>query len=288
VDAPKLFLMTLSKYRWTGLAIVAVLAVEAAFFTIPTASAEEGASSQASRKAAARGLFEEGVRLLSEQKWAAAADRFERARTLQPSPRITYNLTSALTEMGRFVYASELLRELVNTQQVEPALQDASKARLGKIQAQIAGLVVMVEGDTTAAEITLDGRVIEMVLLSVPVPVDPGEHRLVVRRAGKEVLTREIRISEGENQKIHLALPARPIRDDATEPMPAVVPPVKRNDANAITISDVADKESSDGNHWLWVGSATLAVAAGIALYFVLRPEQTDPVRGEDGMVTFR
>ena len=160
-----------------------------------------GASSQASRRAAARGLFEEGVRLLSEQKWAAAADRFERARTLQPSPRITYNLTSALTEMGRFVYASELLRELVNAREIEPALQQAAKQRLDKIQGQIAGLVVMVEGDTTAAEISLDGRVIEMVLLSVPVPVDPGEHRLVVRRAGKEVLTREIRISEGRTRR---------------------------------------------------------------------------------------
>jgi hypothetical protein len=288
LNAPKLFLMTLSRYRLIGLAAVAVVTVEAGFVTIPTAHAEEGASSQASRKAAARGLFEEGVRLLSEQKWAAAADRFERARTLQPSPRVTYNLSSALTEMGRFVYASELLRELVNTQQIEPALQDAAKVRLNKIQAQIAGLVVMVEGDTTAAEITLDGRVIDMVLLSVPVPVDPGEHRLVVRRAGKEVLTREIRISEGENQKIHLALPARPIRDDVTDPVPVAATPIQTNDPEPIAVSEVADKGPGDGNHWLWVGGATIAVAAGIALFFVLRPEQVDPVKGEDGMVTFQ
>lgn len=267
--------------------MVAIVTIAGVIVTNPTVHAEEAGSSLAGRKAAARGLFEEGVRLLSEQKWAAAADRFERARTLQPSPRIAYNLTSALTEMGRFVYASELLRELVNARDLEPALQDAAKVRLGKIQAQIAGLVIMVEGDTTAAEITLDGRVIERVLLSVPVPVDPGEHRLVVRRVGKEVLTREIRISEGENQKIHLALPARPIRDDVETTLPVVVP-VQSNDSNPITVSDVADKESGGGSQWRWVGGATLAVAAGIALYFVLRPEQADPVKGEDGMVTFR
>jgi hypothetical protein len=280
--------MNLAQYRWKGLAVAMFLTVAAGSICESTARADEGASSQASRRAAARGLFEEGVRLLSEQKWAAAADRFERARTLQPSPRITYNLTSALTEMGRFVYASELLRELVNSREIEPALQQAAKQRLDKIQAQIAGLVVMVEGDTTAAEITLDGRVIEMVLLSVPVPVDPGEHRLVVRRAGKEVLTREIRISEGENQKIHLALPARPIRDDVTAPVPVTAKPDPSSNAAPVVLSDTPEPESQDGTPWYWVGGGTLAVAATIALYFVLRPEQVEPVKGEDGMVTFK
>ena len=273
--------MSLTKYRWMALALAGFLTIAAGTVCQSTARADDAAATQASRRAAARGLFEEGVRLLSEQKWAAAADRFERARTLQPSPRITYNLTSALTEMGRFVYASELLRELVNARDVEPALQQAAKERLEKIRPQIAGLVVMLEGDTTAAELSLDGRVIEMVLLSVPVPVDPGDHRLVVRRAGKEVLTREIRILEGENQKVHLALPARPIRDDVPVPVTAKMDPspdtAASGDAGPMSLTDKPQQDSQDASHWYWVGGGALAVAAGIALYFVLQPEEADP-----------
>ena len=63
--------------------------------------------------------------------------------------------------------------------------------------------------------------------------------------------------------------------------------PGPSSSADPIVISDTPEPESQDGNPWYWVGGGTLAVAAGIALYFVLRPEQVDPVKAENGTVTF-
>lgn len=255
---------------------------------------------EASRRATARALFDQGVSLLAQEKWGAAADRFERARALQPSARITYNLAVALSRLGRYVYAAELLRELTRDPGVSAEVKEAATARLSELEPRIGGLLLVVEGDDEELEITLDGRALDPAVLAVPWPVDPGEHRLVLRRTGRELVARTVLVPEGETQQVHVALPARPLAAPAPT-RPAAAPGNAVNARHATPGVDLsaspAQEERSPATGsagtawraWGWIGGGTAAAAILAAtLYIALRPAPASAVVGANGNHVFR
>ncbi|MCG5056180.1 MAG: hypothetical protein KA712_24800 [Myxococcales bacterium] len=240
----------------------------------------------ASRKAAARALFDEGLRCLDAGDWAAASDRFERARRLHASPRITYNLTTALVRLGRLVYASELLRELTGAAAVERSVQTAAQERLDQLQARLAWLTLVVEGDLTDTRLELDGRLLDVAMVDVPLPVDPGEHTVRARRDGQALLSRTVTLPEGQRLQVHLALPSRPLLLATPNPAPPL---------NPLTLGVVAKGESIPSETpgagrvpWGWVGAGA-ALVAGVAVSALLLAGGSDvPVSGNAGTLTLR
>ncbi len=237
----------------------------------------------ASRKAAARALFEEGLKLLEAEHWAAAVDRFERARKLHASPRITYNLSVGLIQQGRLVYASELLRELTGTAAVERSVQSAAEERLQTLRERIGTLTITVEGDLSRTTLELDSRPLETALLDVAIPVDPGDHRVVARREGQELVSRTIAVEEGQARRVQLALPARPIR---TLPQPALATALRANSL------DLKPQERADNgiatSTWMWLGVGVGVVATGIVTALLLSRDGADPIAGSGGTASLR
>jgi hypothetical protein len=87
--------------------------------------------------AAARALFDQGLELLYVERWGEAADRFQRAHVLRPSPQIIYNLTTALVGMGRLVQASELAHQVSLDPSATPQVREASSARRDQLLQQV-------------------------------------------------------------------------------------------------------------------------------------------------------
>ena len=57
-----------------------------------------------------------------------AIGHFQRALELHPSPQITYNLTTALMNLGRLVRAAELLRQVSRDPTVSAEVRQAAEA----------------------------------------------------------------------------------------------------------------------------------------------------------------
>ncbi len=235
------------------------------------------------RKAAARALFEEGLKLMEAQHWTAATDRFERARRLHASPRITYNLTTALLQTGRLVYASELLRELITTAAVERSVQEAAEQRLHALKDRLGTLTVVVEGDLSGATVEFNGRALDNALLDVPMPVDPGEHAVVARRDGKALVSRTMSVQEGENRKLHLAIPARLLHVPSAS-LAASAPPA--HDPMTLQTSAQPKPEPPSSRLWLWVGAGVVATASVVVGALWLSKADGAVVEGTAGTTT--
>lgn len=245
------------------------------------ASAVVPSASTVNRKASARALFEQGLELLEAQHWAAAADKFERARQLHASPRITYNLTTALLQLGRLVYASELLRELTTQAAVERSVQEAAETRLKELRERLGRLTVMVDGEAQGLRVELDGRALDPALLDVPMPADPGEHTVVARREGVVLLQKTVHVHEGQEERVHLAVPARPV----------LLPPPPAATEEAVTLSSPEAPAASPGSSsrlWLWVAIGA-GLAAGVVATTLAWPEGGGEfVDGTAGTATLR
>lgn len=251
----------------------------------PAAAQAQPAEDGASRTAAARSLFQEGLTLLDEERWEEAADRFERALAIRQSPQITYNLTTALLGTGDLVRASELLRGITRDDTAPADVAAAAQRRLDEeVLPRIGRLVVRVEGDRRDAEVRLDDRALDWALVGVAVPVDPGPHRIVALRAGEEVARAEAHVAEGAEEHVDIRLPELPSPPSPAEvaeqaeppsPMPSRAPPEEDSGGGVLS------------QWWFWTGLAVL-VAAGVAGGVLLVGSsggQASPVDGSAGTV---
>lgn len=155
------------------------------------------ATGQAERAAVARALFAQGVALADARRWSAAAERFERAYGIRPSPEIAYNHATALEKMGRLVRASEEFRFLSRDGRTDASVRAAARARLDDLLARVARLTIRFEGPAGGFAVLLDGRLLEPAMVGVELLVDPGTHRIEARRGMGAYVSRFATLKEG-------------------------------------------------------------------------------------------
>lgn len=200
-----------------GLARLAVLVLCVAFWVLASQPLAHAQSAQ--ETAIARALFEEGISLADQAKWAEAADRFRRAQSLKPTPGIAFNLASALAETGKVIEASELLESLARDSATPPELKQECEAKLAAIAGKRAYLAIHVENAPAEAKVEVDGHDWPRAGWGVASPLDPGTHLVVGRSRGAETTRTELQIAAGERRELSLSFPqAAPVTPMATAP----------------------------------------------------------------------
>ena len=247
----------------------------------------EAQATAAESRAAARALFREGVDLLDSEQWAEAADRFERARALQDSPQIVYNLTTALVEMKQLVRAAELLRGLEREGQAPRAVLRAATARRETIEPRIGQLTIHVTGPRDGVRLQMNGAELAWVMVGVSLPADPVPHAVIAYRSdaaeSDEALAQaSVTVEEGSEAELLLELPPPPARVVARAIEPEVEP-----------FAVPLDEESPDrgGRRW-WIAVVVgvVVVGAGVGLAVGLtRRGEAPPAAGQPtgGVVEF-
>jgi hypothetical protein len=159
-------------------------------------------------RAAARALFAEGLAFADAQRWAEAADRFERAGSLRPSAEISYNLSTALVRLRKLVRASELLREIMDDPQASGQVKTAARARLTELVPRLAYLTIRVPNRSRTADdreplvVVVDGQPFDEARLGVALPMDPASHTVHLRLGATVLDRREVLLDEGERRTI--------------------------------------------------------------------------------------
>jgi len=164
-------------------------------------------SADLARDASARELFEQGVALAEQGDWAAAEDRYRRALALRNSPVIAYNLASALSELGKLIEASEMLRRVLADDRTESALRQTAQQLHATVAPRIGRIQVELQGQDRDDSVLLDNRVLHSAQLNVEIPVDPGSHQLRLERAGKTIDLQTFELEPGGRQDIRLVAP---------------------------------------------------------------------------------
>ena len=193
-----------------------------------------GADDEASRNLA-QALFDDGVALMNEghcdadvvrpdarPTCRAALEKFEKALAIYPGALGALR-NAAFCERGLDATASALrdFREVARRAPLDPnpskqlwtqhAQQEAE--RLSKL---VPHLTIVASSLPEGARITLDGSPIALAAIGAPLPVDPGDHVVEARAAGRLDFSKTVTLEDREDAQVAVVLAAPP---------PAVIAP---------------------------------------------------------------
>jgi hypothetical protein len=242
--------------------------------------------------ARADALFEEAKGRLQAGDWLRACEAFQQSFDLDPSVSTLVKIgrcrehegrwASALTEYRR---AFDLNRTLAQSPGRAAELDTVVREAIAALAVRVPRFRLVIVPKPPTFALSLDGTDISPGLLDAPLPVDPGEHEIVMRAAGYreerirvtavEGTTRDVRVTTAQdaptNRVVALDAPApgsplTPSPPTTATPITPIAPPMHADvSANsAATASPTAAGSSPRVVGWglLGAGGATLAAAA--------------------------
>ncbi len=175
--------------------------------------------------AMAEGLFNQGVKLLEQKKYADACDMLEQSRKLATGLGVTLYLADCQENNNRPVAAFLLFRE---AEKLAAARKDAREKiahdRADKLEKAIPRLTFRVSADVAAAgqQIIFDGRRLEQKEWGQPMMVEPGPHKIRSMSEDGNAWESEVTAVAGASTAMDIPL-LRPSRNTTT-PLPTPTP----------------------------------------------------------------
>jgi hypothetical protein len=163
-------------------------------------------------RAGAREAATEGVAALNEGRYADAIDMFRRAETLVHAPTHLLLMARAHVKLGKLVQAREVYIKVTKEALAPTAPQPFRDAQaeagreLAALEPRLARVTVKIEGDAKNLSVTADGEKVNIVLLGVPQPFDPGKHEFKAVADGMESKPQAVEVAEGGRQTVVLVL----------------------------------------------------------------------------------
>jgi hypothetical protein len=205
----------------------------------------------------ARRLFDEGRAAEDAARWREAAEKFRRAIAIKDTPGMRFHLARCEEEQGAFVEAlveydraRELLDGGMRAADVEKLLAGARE----RVRAKVALLTLRLPTDVKNVSVELDGKALSASVLGVPMPINPGKHRLNTVAVGRTPSALEITLGVGEVRELAIELPVATTAPLRSPPAVASAP-VSRPDPSG-------DDPSVPTRTIVLVGEASLFAAA--------------------------
>lgn len=131
--------------------------------------------------------FPEAIALADQGKWAEALEKFKQVGAIKMTRSVRYNIARCEEKLGQLSkaladYTASVQEPQTSTDEI-PLIQ-AGRTAMEALAARIPRLRVRAAGRPT---LTLDGNVISQAALDAPIPIDPGDHILVVDFGDKKV-----------------------------------------------------------------------------------------------------
>lgn len=113
-----------------------------------------------------------------------------------------------------------------------------AEERLAALEKRQPHLTLQLAADAPAdAQVLLDGAPLDKATLGTSLPLDPGDHVVVVKAAGHDDAQFAVKLAEGDNQTLPLAVTAKAAPPPPPPPPKVAPPPKPTNDASLSTSS---------------------------------------------------
>lgn len=153
-----------------------------------TSKAEDKPSAQVKK---ARDLWYRGVDAFRAGNYEEARRAFAECYQLMPKSDVLRNLSISEIQSGHYVSAARHLKQLLASPGDLPSnVREEANSRLAQAEAQIGQLKIGV--DIAGAEISIDGNVIGRSPLEGSWYIEPGQHEILVSKAGYPVESRQV------------------------------------------------------------------------------------------------
>jgi hypothetical protein len=203
--------MTTSSRRFASLLAAPLVALS--LLVTSAAGAQQPSEPSASDLESARELYKEGKELRQKGDLRGALERFKAAHGYGQTPVTGLELGKTHLQLGELVEAREVLLSIGRLKVASDETEKSASARTEaadlaeQIRPRIPTLVVKVNGvkpDVTP-QVTVDGTVTPSIGLSSMRKINPGEHGVVVRAAGREE-KRSVTLAESETKEVSIAI----------------------------------------------------------------------------------
>ena len=139
----------------------------------------------------ARDLWYRGVDAFRNGNYEAARLAFTECYQLMPKSDVLRNLSISEIHSGHYVSAARHLTQLLEAPgELPPNVREEATTRLAQAQAQIGQLGI--EVDVAGADIRIDGEAIGRSPLEGNWYIEPGQHEVVISKAGYPVERRQV------------------------------------------------------------------------------------------------
>jgi serine/threonine-protein kinase len=217
----------------------------------------------ASDPAAARVLFAEGRKLMTEKHYEQACPKFEESLRLDSGIGAMFNLADCWEHSGRsasawgmFLDTAAAARAAGQSDRVKVA-----KDRAAKLEPKLAKLTIRLARVEQGLELRRDGQVVGQASYDVPVPVDPGTHRVEVAAPGKTPYSTAVEV--GASASVSVQVPA--LEDASATPAVAAPSSVVATTAPTATTTDTTPEASGKRSRVLPYSLAGVGVV-GLAI----------------------
>jgi len=160
----------------------------------------------------ARALFDEALALEAAGDYNRALEKLQQAASYKRTPHIRYNIALCYEKLNRLVQALGEYRIAL-----ADAEADANGAKVAKeirraidaLEPRIPSIVITRGDNAIGATITIDGKDVDAAEMAQGAIVDPGTRVVEAQAPGFEPFRREVRVSEGAQEKIEVSLKPR-------------------------------------------------------------------------------
>jgi hypothetical protein len=246
------------------------------------AGAPRATTAAASAPASAKDAFKRGEAAYSAGNYEAAVREWQNAYSVDPRPRIQFNLSQAYERMGQLEDAIASLKRFIESGDPEDPTYSDANARLGALQQRLSATGVEVQGGAEGGSILVDDQDWGRTPRPDRITVAPGNHVIVVRwPAGQEFRT-NVYVPAG--QVVQIAVPG----NGSGAPTPAAAAPTPG--APVLTGSSAQASSGSDKRIlWYSLGGGVAAAGVGLIVYGVVRGGATDKCGKRDdlGLLTY-
>lgn len=155
---------------------------------------------------AAEALFRRGRESLQSGDVAGACELFAESLRLDPAAGTLLNLATCEERLGRLAAAWEHYRRALDLLPAADPRISVARERVAALEPRLPRLTVSAPVALPAgASVLRDGVSLGLPSLGVAIPVDPGDHTIVVRMAGRRDAVVEVELTEGELRSVEVA-----------------------------------------------------------------------------------
>jgi hypothetical protein len=227
--------------------------------SVLTVSSAWSADAAAQQKAAAEALFRSGREAAAKGDWLTACDRFAASNRLDSTPGTILNLARCREELGQLASAWQYYQEAAQKLPPTDRRHALAVERAEALSARLPRVTLVLASSPEGTTVEQNGAPLDTNVLGVPLPVDPGVQKVVVRAPGHEDWTLEFEVREGEQVEKTLQLGALATPRERHESGARV--PVEAAGAQGDAASSAPDDSSRT---WGYVATGVGVVGIGV------------------------
>lgn len=243
------------------------------------------ADPSASELQAARDLFAQAQKDEEKQDWLGALEKLKRVASVKVTPGVKSHMAACEEKLGQLVLAladytaAETLAKQQNNAEVLAAIADP----MAKLRARVPTLTINAPAD---AVVSLDEKRIASGVIGIPMPIDPGPHRIDAKLAGKPNYGATVRVKEKDAAVVDIKFDAPDPNPPKTDPNPPPTDPNPNPNPPKIDLStpppDTSPKKSSGSlvPGIVTAGGAVALVGLGIGMFVAADGAQSDLKNG--------